>query len=378
MYVTGIGRTKFGILEKSLPELLYEAIYNALDNSPIGIADIDAIIVANFLAGPGQGQLHLNSLVSSLLPETNLPIFRVEAACASGGLAVYQALSMPKKFKNVLVVGVEKLNTLPTKTVARNLAMAGDALRDQKEGLIFPAQYAIVADQYLRKYGATHDDLALVSLKNHTNALQNPLAHFYHKKVSLENIKSSPIVSSPLNLFDCCPISDGAASLVLSMTKKSDHDIKIIGSAVATDAISLSQRKELTTFKAAILAAKTAYKMAKVGPKDIDIAEVHDCFTIAEIIAMEDLGFCNKGEGAKLVRNGETSLSGRLPINTDGGLIGDGHPVGTTGIAQICEVVEQLRGTAGPRQIPNAKIGLTHNIGGVGGTAVVHILEGCK
>ncbi|MEA3458434.1 MAG: thiolase domain-containing protein, partial [Candidatus Thermoplasmatota archaeon] len=145
-----------------------------------------------------------------------------------------------------------------------------------------------------------------------------------------------------------------------------------------TDAISLSQRKELTTFKAAILAAKTAYKMAKVSPKDIDIAEVHDCFTIAEIIAMEDLGFCNKGEGGNLVRNGETSLSGRLPINTDGGLIGDGHPVGTTGIAQICEVVEQLRGTAGQRQIPNAKIGLTHNIGGVGGTAVVHILEGCK
>ncbi|MBU4190392.1 MAG: thiolase domain-containing protein [Candidatus Thermoplasmatota archaeon] len=378
MYITGIGRTKFGILEKSLPELLYEAIYKALDDSPVEITDINAIIVANFLGGPSQGQLHLNSLISSLLPGTNLPVFRVEAACASGGLAVHQAFSMPKKFKNILVVGVEKLNNLPTKTVTKNLAMAGDVLRDQKEGVIFPAQYAIVADQYLRKYAATHDDLALVSLKNHRNATLNPLAHFHHKDVDLETINSSPMVCSPLNLFDCCPISDGSASLILSRTKKSDQDIKIIGSAFATDSISLSQRKELTNFKAAKLAAKTAYEMAKVRPKNIDIAEVHDCFTIAEIIAMEDLGFCNKGEGTKLVRNGDTSLSGKLPINTDGGLIGDGHPVGTTGIAQICEIVQQLRGEAGRRQVSNTKIGLTHNIGGVGGTAVVHILEGFK
>jgi len=378
MYIIGVGRTKFGVLNKSLPELAYEAIYNALEDSPIEIADIDAIIVANFLAGPNQGQLHLNSLVSSILPGINLPIFRVEGACASGGLAVHLALSMPKKFENILVVGVEKLNDHPTKTVTKNLAMAGDSLRDQKEGLIFPAQYAIVADQYLRKYDAAHDDLALVSLKNHRNATLNPLAHFHYKDVDLETINSSPIVCSPLNLFDCCAISDGAASVVLSRTKKSDRDVKIIGSAVNTDSLSLSQRKELTTFKAARLAAKSAYEMAKLTPKDIDIVEVHDCFTIAEIIAMEDLGFCKKGEGTKLIRNDETTLSGRLPTNTDGGLIGDGHPVGTTGIAQIFEIVQQLRGNAEKRQIPNAKIGLTHNIGGAGGTAVVHILEGFK
>lgn len=378
MYITGIGRTKFGVLDTTLPELIYEAMYKALDDSPIDITYIDAIIFANFLAGPNQGQLHLNSLVSSLLPGTNLPVLRVEAACASGGVAVNQALSMPKKSENILIVGAEKLNDQPTKTVTRNLGMAGDAFRDQKEGLIFPAQYAIVADQYLRKYDASHDDLASVSLKNHKNATLNPLAHFHYKDVNLETINSSPVVCSPLNLFDCCPISDGAAAIVLSRTKKSDQDVKIIGSAVKTDAISLSQRKELTAFKAAILAAKIAYEMARVSPKDIDIAEVHDCFTIAEIIAMEDLGFCNKGEGVKLIRNDETSLSGKLPINTDGGLIGDGHPVGTTGIAQICEIVEQLRGTAGQRQVSDAKIGLTHNIGGVGGTAVVHILEGFK
>jgi len=378
MYITGIGRTKFGVFDTSLPELIYEAMYKALNDSPIGITDVDAVIFANFLAGPNQGQLHLNSLIASLLPRTNLPIIRVEAACASGGIAVNQAFSMPKKFENILIVGAEKLNDHTTKTIARNLAMAGDALRDQKEGLIFPAQYAILADQYLRKYDASHDDLMLVSLKNHRNATLNPLAHFYHKDVDLEAINSSPMVCSPLNLFDCCPISDGAAAIVVSMIKKGDRDVKIIGSTVKTDAISLSQRTDLTTFKAAILAAKDAYKTANVGPKDIDIAEVHDCFTIAEIIAMEDLGFCNKGEGVKLIRDDETSLSGRLPINTDGGLIGDGHPVGASGIAQICEIVEQLRGGAGQRQVPDAKIGLAHNIGGAGGTAVVHILEGSK
>ncbi|HUT31418.1 MAG TPA: thiolase domain-containing protein [Sedimentisphaerales bacterium] len=378
MYITGIGRTKFGILEKSLPELMYEAVSKALDDSPVGIADIDGAVVANFLAGPSQGQLHLNSLLSSLLPRTNLPILRVEAACASGGLAVIQGLSMFRESETILVLGVEKLNDQPTRTVARYLAMAGDALRDQKEGLIFPAQYAIIADQYMRRYGISHDDLALVSLKNHRNAMLNPLAHFHYKEVNLEIVNCSPMVCSPLNLFDCCPISDGAACLVLSKAKRSDRDVKIIGSAVRTDALSLSQRRDLTTFKASRLAAGDAYRMARITPNDIDVAEVHDCFTIAEIIAMEDLGFCNKGEGTRLVRDGDTSLTGRLPVNTDGGLIGEGHPVGATGIAQICEIVQQLRGTAGKRQVSNARIGLTQNIGGAGGTAVVHILEGLQ
>lgn len=378
MYIIGIGRTKFGNLDKTLPQLMYEAMYKAIDDSELEITDIDAIIIANFLAGPSQSQLHLNSLTQSLLPGIDIPIFRVEAACASGGLAIYQALLMPTKFENILVVGVEKLTNQSTKKSTKNLGMAGDLLRDQREGLIFPAQYAVIADQYMRKYNATLDDLALVSLKNHENATLNPLAHFYHKKVDIDMINSSPVVCSPLRLFDCCPISDGAAAIVLSRKKKNDRAIRIIGSAIATDVLSLSQRKSFTSFNATITAAKNAYEMAKISPRDVNIAEVHDCFTIAEIIAMEDLGFCKKGEATNLIKKGETTLSGKLPINTDGGLIGDGHPVGATGVAQICEIVEQLKGTAGKRQIDKVKIGLAHNVGGAGGTAVVHILEGDK
>ncbi len=376
MYIAGIGRTKFGILDKSLPELLYMAIYKALEDCALKVEDLDAIIVANFLGGSTQSQMHLGSLVSSLLPGTNLPSFRVEAACASGGMAVFQGLSLLYRgFENVLVVGGEKLNVLPNRELYKNIAMAGDFFRDQQEGLIFPAQYAIVASRYLRTCGACLDDLSSVSLKNYSNAAHNPLAHFNYKDLTLETINSSAVICSPLRLFDCCPISDGAASIIISRKKRSSRDIKIIGAGAITDAISLSQRKELTSFKAARSAAKAAYGMAGISPNDVDIAEVHDCFTIAELIAMEDLGFCGQGEAAGMLRRNETSLSGRLPINTDGGLLADGHPVGATGIAQICEVVRQLRGEACERQVSKARIGLTHNVGGVGGTAVVHVLE---
>jgi len=376
MFVTGIGRTKFGILNKSLHELLYDAIYKALHDSSRDIEDIDIIIVANFLSGCTQSQLHLGSVVSSLLPGLNLPAYRIEAACASGGLAIYQALSMSEKFNNILVVGGERLNTIPNKDLTKNIAMAGDFLRDQQEGLIFPAQYAFVASQYFKKYGATHNDLALVTLKNYANASKNPLAHFNYKDISLDTINSSQMICSPLRLYDCCAISDGAAAIILSREKKTDRDIEIIGAGARTDSISLSNRKDFTGFASTRLAAKYAYNMAKIRPKDVDIAELHDCFSIAELIAMEDLGFCKIGEGIGLIQANETTLSGSLPINTDGGLLGDGHPIGATGIAQIYEIVEQLRGESKYRQIHNAKFGLTHNVGGVGGTAVVLILEG--
>lgn len=376
MYITGIGRTKFGILDKSLPELLYESMHKAIDDCPFEIEDIGAIVVSNFLAGNIQNQLHLGSLVSSLLPGTNLPIFHTEAACSSGGIAVFQALSLINNFENIMVIGGEKLSTSFNRRLYKYISMAGDNLRDQQEGLIFPAQYAIVASQYFHAYGATRDDLARIALKNYSNAALNKFAHFNIKNVDLNILNSAPVICSPLGLYDCCPISDGAAAIVISKEKKTNRDIKIIGYAAKTDAISLSQRKEFTTFKSAKLAAKIAFNMAKVSPNDVDLAEVHDCFTIAELIAMEDLGFCGPGEALKLIRKDETSLSGSLPINTDGGLLADGHPFGATGIAQIYEIVMQLRGEAGPRQVSKAKIGLAHNIGGVGGTAVVHILEG--
>lgn len=375
MFVSGIGKTKFGLLDKGLPELMYEAVSKAVEDSRMSICDIDAMYVGNFLGGILQNQLHLNSVLSSLLPGLNLPIIRVETACASSGAALHQALISLSRYRNVLVLGVEKMSGLDAAFLAKSIGAAGDAVLDQKEGLIFPANYALVARQHMKKYGTTMDDLAQVSLKSHENANLNENAHFYYKRADLETIKKSPIVCSPLRLFDCSPISDGAAALIVSRERKSDKDIKIIGSALRTDAISLSQRRDLTSFKAAKLAAAEAYRQAGITPKDVDVAEVHDCFTIAELVAMEDLGFCKPGESKTLVRKGETRLDGRIPIGTDGGLKANGHPIGASGVSQVCEIVTQLRGDAGKRQVEKAETGLTHNIGGIGGTAVVHILK---
>ena len=376
MYVTGIGRTKFGILDKSLPQLAYEAIYNAIRDCPISITDIDAVFVSNFLGGPYEKQLHLGSVISGLLPECNVPIIRIETACASGGSALHQGLISLHDYENVLVVGVEKMTRSTNKETALFIGMAGDRMLDQQHGLIFPANYALIAQQHMLKYGTTHDDLALVSYKNHKNANLNPLAHFNYKHVTMDMINNAPMVASPLNLFDCSPISDGAAAIVISRDKQSERDIEVIGSAMATDYISLTQRKDLTTFSAAKIAAKKAFDQAKITVQDIDIAEVHDCFTIAELIAMEDIGICKPGESINWIREGRTKLDGDLPINTDGGLKADGHPIGASGIAQVYEIVTQIRGEAEKRQVDGANIGLTHNIGGIGGTAAVHILRG--
>ena len=376
MHITGIGRTKFGILEESLPQLAYKAIYDAVMDSPISIEDIDAIFVSNFVGGPLEKQLHINSVIASLLPECRIPIMRVETACASGGSAIYQGLMSLTKYENVLIVGVEKMTSHMNKDNAMALAMAGDRTLDQQHGLIFPANYALIAQQHMLKYGTTHDDLALVSYKNHKNANLNPLAHFNYKHVTMDMINNAPMVASPLNLFDCSPISDGAAAVILSKNKQSDRDVEIIGSAMATDAISLTQRKEMTTFPAATLAAKKAFEQANITHTDLDIVEVHDCFTIAELIAMEDIGICKPGESKNWIREGRTSINGDIPINTDGGLKADGHPIGASGIAQIYEIVTQLRGEAGKRQITDVNIGLTQNIGGIGGTAVINILKG--
>lgn len=374
-YITGIGRTKFGVLDKNLPELSHEAMMKSLEDSGFSINDIDLIYVANFGAGLFQNQLHLNSVIASLLPKSNIPIIRIEAACASASVALYQTIISLGKFENIMVLGIEKMTGGDKLSIQKNISAAGDRLLDQQEGLIFPANYALIAQQHMLKYGTTLNDLALVALKNHQNANLNELAHFYQKEVDIEMIKNSPVVCSPLRLFDCSPVSDGAAAIIISKNKRTDRDIEIIASAMATDTISLSQRKILTSFKAAKIAAEKAYEQANIKPSEIDIAEVHDCFTIAELIAMEDLGFIKEGGSKDMVREGRTTLKGDLPINTDGGLKADGHPMGATGAAQVIEIVTQLRGEAGKRQISNAEIGLTHNIGGAGGTAVIHILK---
>lgn len=376
MYVIGIGKTKFGVLNESIAQLAYKAMYNAISDSPISVNDIGAIFVSNFLGSHHQRQLHLNSIISSMLPELRIPIIGIETACASGASAFYQGQMALSRFENVLVVGVEKMTDIPKMKIIENLAMAGDRKLDQEQGMIFPANYALVAQQHMRRYGTTHEDLSLVSFKNHKNANLNPLAHYNYKHVTMKMINNSPIISSPLNLFDCSPITDGASAIILSRNNKCNRDVEVIGSHLATDCISLAQRKDLSSFASTKEAAANAFSQAKVSPKDIDIAEVHDCFTIAELVAMEDIGICRQGESKHWIREERTGLDGDMPINTDGGLKADGHPIGASGIAQIYEIVTQLRGEADKRQIDRARIGLAHSVGGVGGTAVINILRG--
>jgi acetyl-CoA C-acetyltransferase len=226
------------------------------------------------------------------------------------------------------------------------------------------------------KYGIEHDVLEQVSYLNHKNANLNPFAHFSYKDVTMEMIKQSPVVASPLNLFDCSPISDGAAAAIISKDRYSERDIEILSSHISTDSISISQRKDLTSFNATKTASKKAYKDASITPDDLDIVEVHDCFTISQLLALEDLGLCKPGRSADLIENGDIGIDGRIPVNTDGGLKANGHPIGATGLAQIFEVVTQLRGEAGNRQVSDSEIGLAQNIGGIGGTAGITIMRG--
>jgi len=374
MYINGVGRTKFGDTPKSLVELVYEAMYAAIQDSPLNIRDIDAIFVSNFLGGLLNRQLHLNSLIASLIPGVNIPIIRLEAACASSSASLNQAIYSLSKFSNVMVIGVEKMNGTKFVNPIDAIATAGDYSLDTRNGLIFPAAYALIAQQYMNKYGVDHDVLEKVSYLNHKNANLNPLAHFYHKKVTRQMIKDSPVVATPLNLFDCSPISDGAVSVIISSKRYSDRDIPILSSQISTDSISLTQRTDLTSFKATKIASRKAYDEAGIQPEDIDFLEVHDCFTINQLIALEDLQICKPGQASELVESGDIEINGKIPVNVDGGLKANGHPIGATGLAQIFEIVTQLRLEADKRQVDNPEIGLAHNIGGVGGTSGITIL----
>ncbi|MCL5886891.1 MAG: thiolase domain-containing protein [Actinobacteria bacterium] len=373
-YVIGAGKTRFGPSTHAMPRLAQEAILGALDDAGMSIEDIEAFIVANFLGGPNESQLHLNSVIAGLFPGVRRPGWRVEAACASGGAAVHQAVHMLAAYDPILVIGVERLSGRPTGELTRNIGMAGDVILDQLQGLNFPASYALVAQRHMQRYGTRTDDFEILSLKNHANAQLNPLAHFYHKQVSQADIDCGATVATPLRLFDCCPVSDGASAVILSAEAKDARSVPLIGTGLSTDVISLAQRDEHDTFASAREAARMAYAQAGISPSDIDLAEVHDCFTIAEIVAMEDLGLAAPGEAVDLIRAGQTSTGGELPINPSGGLKAGGHAISATGVGQVYEACQQLRGEAGDRQVRDARVAVTHNVGGVGGTCAVQVL----
>ncbi len=370
MYLSGVGMTKFGTDDRTTHDLIYEATMEALDDADMNIDDIDAVALSTIdNEANGERQRHAASLISSLL-KIQKPIVRVPAGCGGGGAAFWTALQM--EYENILVLGGERLAASTTSNITDELMTGAERIYEQAEGLNFPGQNALVAQQHMMQFGTTSDDLALVALKNHEHANLNPKAGFYGKKVTLEKIKNSPVVASPLRLFDCSFSINGAAACVVTQNKT---DIKIIGAGTYTDYLTAWERGTMTSWDATVQAANQAFSQAGIDRSGIDFAEVHDAFTPVELINYEDLGFCKKGEGASLIRDGKTKLDGSLPINTSGGLKARGHPISATGVSQIYEVAKQLRGEAQDRQLSRANIGLAHNIGGAGATSTVHIFQ---
>jgi len=381
--IIGIGVTQFGELwDKSFRQLIAEAGASAILDAGISGKEIDAMYVGSMSSGRFVGQEHIGALVADVsgFSHMHIPSTRVEGACASGGLAVRQGyLSIASGINDIVIVGgIEKMNDVGGVSATETLATASDQEWEAFFGATFPGLYAMIAKRHMYDYGTTKKQLAQVAVKNHANGALNPNAQ-YKKPISLEYAMNATTVADPLGLMDCAPVSDGAASIVLCAAdiakKYTEKPIKIIGSGQGSDTLALHARRDICTLDATVHAGKMAYKQAKITPKKINLAEVHDCFTIAEICAIEDLGFVKKGEGGKAVENKITTLDGSLPVNTSGGLKSKGHPVGATGVAQIVEITQQLRGEAGKRQVKDVRIGLTHNVGGSGATCVVHILE---
>jgi len=378
--IIGIGMMKWGELwEKSLRDLAVEAALNCIADA--GTDRIDSISIGCMSGGLFNGQEHLASMIPDYLGLKHTPAMRVESACASGGLAVRTAyMEIASGMADyALAIGVEKMTDVSGGEATYGLATAADQDYEAFNGINFPGLYALMATAHMHRYGTTREQLADVAVKNHRNGNLNPNAQF-PALMTREQVMSSVMVAAPLRLMDCSPITDGAAVLLLTTVEEAKrlgkHPLVVIsGIGLATDTIALCQRKDILKMPAVEIAAQRAFKMAGKTIRDINFAEVHDCFTISEIMIMESLGIVEPGQGGPATSAGLTALDGKFPINTSGGLKSKGHPVGATGVAQIYEVVTQLRGTAGKRQLANAKIGLTQNMGGSGGSCVIHILE---
>ena len=378
--IVSAGLSKFGKLDGLYArEIFAEAAKEAFDRCPN--LDPKKDIKALFIGHMGESyehQGHTGATMADWAGLLHVPATRTEAACASSGAALRTAIQAVLSGLSdvVMVGGVEKMTHRSTADVTEYLAMASDFPFEQWQGMTFPGLYALMATAHMHDYGTTEKDLATVAVKNHYHGSMNPKAHI-QKEITLENALNARMVAWPLKLYDCSLITDGASCLILTKPelaeKYTDTPIQIIGSGQASDTIGLYERESFTSLAAAKIAAKQAYDMAGMKPEDVDVAEVHDCFTIAEIIAYEDLGFCKPGEGGKIAEKGETRLGGRIPVNTSGGLKSKGHPVGATGTAQAYEIYLQLTGQADRRQVKDAKIGLTHNVGGSGATATVHM-----
>ncbi len=378
--VIGIGMNKWGELWPSrIRDLYVEAALLALDDA--GVSHIDSMYVGCMSSGLLVGQEHLGALMADYLGQAPVPATRVESACASGGVALRQGfIEVASGMSDVVLVGgVEKMTDIDGGSTTYALATAADQEYEGFHGVTFPGLYAMMARAHMARYGTTREQLAQVAVKNHENGAKNPRAQFPFT-TTLEGVMTSTMVADPLRLMDCSPVTDGAAAVVLASVEvakklKRHPLVKITGSGQASASIALHARADLTWLGSTEAAAQAACKMARCSPREADLFEVHDCFTIAEIMVLEALGLVEKGKGGPATAAGLTALGGEFPVNASGGLKAKGHPVGATGVAQIVELAEQLRGDAGARQVQGAKRGLAQNMGGTGASATVHILE---
>ena len=381
--VIGIGATEFGELwDESFRDIGIQAGLAAVADANISADRIDALYVGNMSAGRFIEQEHIGALIADYtgLARDHIPATRVEAAGASGGLALRQGfMAVASGLHDIVVVGgAEKMTDVSDVESAMIQSSAADQEWETVLGATFPALHALIAKRHMHEFGTTREQLADVAVKNHKHGSLNPKAQF-QREITRETVLGSPLVSSPLRVFDCAPSSDGAAAVVLcplDIAKKfTEIPVEIVGSGQASDTLSLHDRKDICTMEATKVAAKRAFTMANLTTKDVDVAEIHDNFTISEILAIEDLGFFKKGEGGRATEAGLTGLEGEIAVNTSGGLKARGDPIGATGLAQTVEIVAQLRGKADKRQVKDAMVGLAHNVGGTGATVVVHLFR---
>ena len=377
--VLGAGSTKYGKLDDSIVDIALQASVSAIESAGIEPKEIQAGYISNVF-GVADKQVHLGPVVMSNLGISEKPSLSIESACGSGSVSFREASANVAAgfYDAVLVTGVEKVTHTGTEWTTTYFSYCSDFFYEGQAGVSFPGLFASMARAYIHEFNATEEDFARVAVKNHDNGLLNPKAHL-RKKITIDDVMNSAVVASPLKLYDCCPFSDGASAVILcsqNFAKEHGGDyIDVIGSGRGGSPAALQGRDHLTTIPSTKIATESAYKMAGITAKDVDFAEVHDCFTIAEVVDTEDLGFFEKGKGIEAVREDRTKLNGQISINPSGGLKSKGHPIGATGVGQVVEVYDQLTGNAGERTVKNANIGLTHNFGATGASCAVHIFQ---
>jgi acetyl-CoA C-acetyltransferase/acetyl-CoA acyltransferase len=375
--VIGVGVTKFGKHERTSGELFAEAAVDALADAELGPGAVQALYYGNVVGGETEHQLHTGPQAASILGIPTIPTTRFETACASSHAAFRHAvMEIAAGVSDIVMVGGgERVLNVPTADSTEYFAYASDASWEQPLGLTFPGVFALVARAHMAKHGTTEEQMAAVAVKNHRHGALNPKAQF-QKEITLETVMKSAYIADPLKLYDCCPFTDGGAALVLAseeIARTRPRAVWVLGTAAASDSMLLGDKKDLSRVMATERAAKAAYQQAGKSPSDVDVVELHDCFTIAEIVATEGLGLFEPGTGGIAAERGWTSLGGKVPVNTSGGLKAKGHPIGATGAAQIAEIVTQLRGEAGRRQVDRARTGLTHTLGGNTATVLVSV-----